>query len=139
MSAEQNKATFLRFVSELNKGNLSIIDEVCSPTFAFYSPRRPDWPRGIEGAGKIITTSAAAIPDLESIVEDIFAEGDKVAVRWTFRGTCQGEALPGYPKPGERFTQGAISIYRFANGKIEEDWGVAELSVGSSCWGDDLT
>jgi hypothetical protein len=56
MSAEQNKATFLRFVSELNKGNLSVIDEVCSPTCAFYSPRRPDWPLGLAGARKIITT-----------------------------------------------------------------------------------
>ena len=135
MTAEDNKATFLRFVSELNKGNLGIINEICSPTFAFYSPSKPDWPHGLEGARKIITTAAAAIPDLQSTIEDIFAEGDKLAVRWTFRGTYQGEALPGYPKPGERFVQGAISIYRFANGRIEEDWGVVEFSPTASCWG----
>ena len=135
MTAEDNKARILRFVSELNKGNLGIIDEVCSPTFAFYSPSKPDWPRGLEGARKIITTAAAAISDLQSTIEDIFAEGDKVAVRWTFRGTYRGEALPGYPKPGERFTQGGISIYRFANGLIEEDWGVGEISPVTSCWG----
>ncbi len=40
--------------------------------------------------------------------------------------------MPGYPKPGERFTQGAISIYRFANGRIEEDWGVEALSPTAS-------
>jgi ketosteroid isomerase-like protein len=135
MTAEQNKATFLRFVNELNKGNLSIIDEVCAPGFAFYSPSKPDWPRGLEGARKIITTALAVIPDLQSTIDDIFAEGDKVAVRCTFRGTYQGPALPGYPKPGERFAQGAIAIYRFANGKIEEDWGVGEFSVTNSCWG----
>jgi hypothetical protein len=66
MTAEDNKATFLRFVSELNRGNLRIIDEVCSPTFAFYSPSKPDWPHGLEGARKIITTAVAAIPDLQS-------------------------------------------------------------------------
>jgi predicted ester cyclase len=80
MTAEDNKATFLRFVSELNRGNLRIIDEVCSPTFAFYSPSKPDWPHGLEGARKIITTAVAAIPDLQSTIEDIFAEGDKVAL-----------------------------------------------------------
>jgi predicted ester cyclase len=105
-----------------------------APTFAFYSPSKPGWPRGLEGARKIITTAADSIADLQSTIEDIFAEGDKVAVRWTFRGTYQGPALPGYPKPGEPFTQGGISIYRFAGGKIEEDWGVGELSSTTSCW-----
>lgn len=47
-----------------------------------------------------------------------------MAVRWTFRGTHTGESpLRGAPT-GEPFTIVAIAIYRFANGKIEEDWGV---------------
>ena len=40
MSAEENKTIFLRFIRELNQGNLAVIDEVCSPNFVFYSPRR---------------------------------------------------------------------------------------------------
>jgi hypothetical protein len=44
MSAEENKAIFLRFVNELGKGNLDIVDELCSPDFAFHSPNYPDWP-----------------------------------------------------------------------------------------------
>jgi len=135
MSAEENKAIFLRFVEELKRGNLGIIDEVCSPNFAFYSPNSPDWPRGLEGARQLIMRARSVIPDLQSSVEDIFAEGDKVAVRWTFRGTYQGEARPSYPKPGERFTQGAISIYRFVEGKIEEDWGVEAFCPTSLPWG----
>ncbi len=134
MSPEENKAVFLRFVDELKKGNLGIIDEVCSPNFAFYSPRFPDWPRGLEGARQLITRALDAVPDMQSSVEDIFAAGDKVAVRWTFRGTYRGEARPGYPKPGERFTQGAISIYRFADAKIEEDWGVEAFSITGLPW-----
>jgi predicted nucleotidyltransferase len=69
---------------------------------------------------------------------DRFAEMNRLAdlttaVRWAF-GTYQGPALPGYPKPGERFIQEAISIYRFTNGKIEEDWGDGEFSPPDSCW-----
>jgi predicted ester cyclase len=59
---------------------LGLSTKVCSPTFAFYSPSKPDWPHGLEGARKIITTAVAAIPDLQSTIEDIFAEGDKVAL-----------------------------------------------------------
>jgi predicted ester cyclase len=131
--ATTNKAIFLRFLEELKKGNQRIIDEVCSPNFMFYSPHYPHWPRGLEGAHKLVTPSPA-IADLRATVEDIFAEGDKVAVRWTFRGTYQGEARPGFPKPGERYTNTAISIYRFANGKIEEDWGVEALWPSGEAW-----
>jgi hypothetical protein len=38
MASEQNKAIFLRFIDELRKGNLAIIDEMCSPDFVFHSP-----------------------------------------------------------------------------------------------------
>ena len=103
---------------------------------AFYSPSKPDWPHGLEGAHKIIATAVDAIPDLASTVEDIFAEGDKVTVRWTFRGTVSRASFARLSETGERFMQGAISIYRFANGKIEEDWSVGEFSASSSSWGD---
>ena len=53
MSAEENKATLLRAIDELNKGNLDFIDQVFSPNFVFYSPTAPDvrthllnWPPG---------------------------------------------------------------------------------------------
>jgi predicted ester cyclase len=134
MSAEENKATLLRFLDELKKDNLDIIDEVFSPNFAFYTPFYPNWPRGLDGARKMITQLRTVIPDLQATVEDIFGEGDKVAVRWTFRGTYQGEAKPGFPNPGERITSVAISIYRFANGKIEDDWGVEALWQRGEVW-----
>ena len=135
MSAEENKASLLRAVDELNKGNLGFIDEVFSPNFTLYTPTSPDWPRGLEGARKMLTQLRARIPDVHATVEDIFAEGDKVAIRWTFRGTYQGDAKPGFPKPGERFILGAISIYRFANGKIEDDWGVEAFWPTGTPWG----
>jgi predicted ester cyclase len=72
---------------------------------------------------------------MHSTVEDLFAAGDKVAVRWTFRGTYRGEARPGFPQPGERCTWGSISIYRFADGKIAEDWGVDARASAEEAWG----
>ena len=44
MTADQNETIFLQFIDELRRGNLAIIDEVCSLNFAFHSPNWPNWP-----------------------------------------------------------------------------------------------
>src|SRR6266567_9625713 len=63
-----------------------LLDEVFSPNFAFHSHINPNGPlRGLEGARKMVTSSVFS--DLQVTIEDIFAAGDKAAVRWTFRGT----------------------------------------------------
>jgi steroid delta-isomerase-like uncharacterized protein len=122
MSAEENTAALVRFVEEFNKGNRAIAEEVFSSTCTFHSPYHPQWPRGLEGARQLLSSAVQDIPDLHATIEDLCAQGDKLAVRWTFRGTYQGEPKPGLPAPGERITTVSISMYRFANGKIEEDW-----------------
>jgi len=65
---------------------------------------------------------SSTLSDVSATIEDIFGEGDRVAVRWTFRGVYRGEAKPGFPNPGEPCTIVAISTYRFVDGKIEDDW-----------------
>src|SRR5579872_2530387 len=135
MSAEENKATFMRFAGELGRGNLAIVDEVCSPNFAFHSPNWPDWPRGLEGARALAKLSSTLFSDIDGKMEDIFAEGDKVVVRWTAGGTYIGEARPGTPNPGDRFSLGGMSMYRFVDGKIAEDWGVEVFGPVGKPWG----
>jgi len=127
MAAEQNKAIFLRFVDELRKGNLSIIDEVCSPDFAFHSPNWPKWQRGIEGARKLATFGSQLYRDARATIDDIIAENDKLAIRWTITGTWIGEQRRGSPRIGEKVIVGAMSWYRFVDGKIIEDWGTEVL------------
>jgi len=131
MSAQENKVIFIRFEEELGRGNLAIVDEVCSPNFRFYSPNSPNFPGGLAGARLLVSRGASS--SVVGKIEDLFAEGDKVAVRWTYNGIYRGDPRPGYPAPGERITFGSM-IYRFANGKIEEDWGVDALSVSPDPW-----
>ena len=135
MTPEQNKAIFIRFVKELGKGNLDIIDEVCSPDFAFHSPNFPNWPRGLEGARTLSVAGHSMVADAESKIDDIFAADDKVVMRMTMRGTYIGEPVPGFPKKGERFAMGAIAIYRFVDGKIVDDWGIQLTCPTDSPWG----
>ena len=53
--------------------------------------------------------------------EDEIAEGDKVASRYTFRGTHQGE-LMGISPTGKQVTVTGMIINRIVNGKSEEGW-----------------
>lgn len=123
MTAEENKAVFLRFVDELSRGNVEIVDEVCSPDFVFHSPNWPNWPRGIEGARKLAIYGRQLYGDARATIDDIIAENDKVAIRWTITGSWIGGQVPGSPPYGEKVVVGSMSWYRFVDGKIVEDWG----------------
>ncbi|MGA8641764.1 ester cyclase [Candidatus Binatus sp.] len=135
MTPEENKAIFVRFMKELGKGNLAIVDEVCSPDFAFHSPNFPNWPRGLEGARMLAGAGGRLFADSESRLDDIFAVDDKLVIRMTIRGTYIGEPIPGFPKKGEQFSMGGVAIYRFVDGKIVDDWGIQVSCPTDTPWG----
>jgi steroid delta-isomerase-like uncharacterized protein len=76
---------------------------------------------GYEAYREEISAYRAAFPDLRYTVEDQLAEGDLVASRWTVRGTHRGE-LMGIAPTGKEIGLTGITIQRFANGKIAEEW-----------------
>jgi steroid delta-isomerase-like uncharacterized protein len=122
MSAEQNKAICRRADEELfNRGNLDVADELFAVDYVYHDPTGgEDW-RGPEGVKRYVSMFRTAFPDLHLTIEDQIAEGDKVAYRWTARGTHQGE-LMGIAPTGNRVTVTGIAIARLADGKIEEMW-----------------
>jgi steroid delta-isomerase-like uncharacterized protein len=61
-----------------------------------------------------------AFPDLTCTIEELIAEGDKVAYRWTMRGTHQGE-IEGIAPTGRAVEVSGITIVRLEDGKIVED------------------
>jgi predicted ester cyclase len=68
-----------------------------------------------------IALNEAAFPSYQLIAEDMIAEGDKVVVRSTFRGTHKGD-LMGIAPTGKQVTMSLILIYRIADDKIVEHW-----------------
>jgi steroid delta-isomerase-like uncharacterized protein len=122
VSAEENKAMVRRFVEEAwNKGNLSVIDEMFSPDWVEHDPDRPEDLRGLGDAKRRVEEVRNAFPDLQVTLEDLIAEGEKVASRSTVRGTHQGQLL-GIPPTGKPMDITAIRIYRFSGGKFVEIW-----------------
>lgn len=55
-------------------------------------------------------------------VQQMLAEGDKVAVLWTFRGTHTGSGYEGLPPTGTRVEVRGITIWRLVDGRIAEEW-----------------
>lgn len=80
--------------------------------------------RGIEAFEEHLEALTVAFPDLRFDIEDTIAEDDRVAVRFTLRGTHEGR-LMGVDATGREITMSVITIYRFEDGKIAERWGEA--------------
>jgi predicted ester cyclase len=99
--SEENKALIQRFVEEtFDEGNLDVADEVYASGFVSHESAGPV-ERGPEYFKQFVGMYRNAFPEGRTTVEDVIAEGDKVAYRWNFRGTHQGE-LMGIPRPGKR-------------------------------------
>ncbi len=120
MSTEQNKALVRRLFDEFYPGNVDVADEIFAGQVE------------LNDSGKIMTVTPedlkqrhraqlAAMPDCTITLEDMVCEGDKVAYRWTLRGTQTGP-LRGIPPTGKHAVMSGMTIMRIANGKIVAGW-----------------
>jgi steroid delta-isomerase-like uncharacterized protein len=123
MSAEANAAAAKRVVEDaFNQGRLEVFDEVCSPDIVTHDPAEPEDVRGIDAHKERVRAYRTAMSDLEVVIDDTVASGDRVATRWAARGTNDGEMM-GMSPTGKHIEITGLSIDRFdADGKIVETW-----------------
>jgi len=114
MSLEENKAIVRRFIEELNKRNLAILDELIASDYVDHDRkvrgRETDFNHGKQAIAKILQD----YPDLHTTIEDIIAEGDKV---WYL------EKDTGTDSSGKKMDATSLIILRIVNGKFVESWG----------------
>lgn len=91
----------------------------------------PDYRRHLTPTGPHLTREEqrarasrlrVAFPGADVALEDILAEGDRVAYRSTIRGTHRSSFL-GVAATGRRVTVALFAIVRVENGKLAEEWG----------------
>jgi ketosteroid isomerase-like protein len=127
MSVEQHKDALRRWVDALRPGNLSTIEQLADEIFTedcvAHGPTLPDLPPGPAGVKQFIRGAFEGWPDFTATLEDMVAEGDRVAVRMSARGT---DATTGKP-----MTLTALWISRFVDGKIAEEWVVDAVAEGA--------
>ena len=121
MTPDANKLLVRRLFEEVfPAGDPALVRDLMAPGFVDHDPI-PGQPAGVEGVEYVVSTLHTAQPDLQFTVDDLVAEEDRVAIRWTLRDTSTGPML-GRPPSGQPVQQSAIVIFRIADGKIAERW-----------------
>lgn len=121
MPLEENKQLIRRYQEIYNSNNLDDLLEVVSEDL--LTPKiMAGVPSGIEGAKAAHQIMLAGFPDYLTVIEDLFAEGDKVAARITMSGTNTGSFM-GIPATGKFISFTGMYIARIESGKIVEHWG----------------
>jgi steroid delta-isomerase-like uncharacterized protein len=114
--ADAHKALVQQFVDEFwNRGDLTAADELMTSEAVIHEPVT-----GTPADLKTVATMIrSAFPDWHSSVEEMLVDGDRVAERWTGRGTHRGE-FQGIPPTGNRVAVPGVVFYRITDGKIAE-------------------
>lgn len=123
MSVEANRMLIRRYMEEgFSTGNMAIFDETFASDYLDHHGFADQQP-GLAEVKREYELFRAAFPDLATTIEDMIAEDDKVVVRSVMQATHQGTFL-GLAPTGRPIEVEAISIFRIANGKIVERWGL---------------
>jgi steroid delta-isomerase-like uncharacterized protein len=126
MSVEENKAIARRYIEEVwNQGNLAVLDELLTPDFVIHYPLAPV-PPGPEGAKTHTAPLLKGFPDARHTIEDLVAEGDRVAIRTHWTGTHQNE-YRGIAPTDRRVTVSQMTVFRVADGKLAERWAIPDV------------
>jgi len=126
MTTETNKAVMGRFVEFINTASEKLSEELISPDAVFHVPGRSEPMRGPAGYLAIIGMMRGGFPDIQWTLEEVIAEGDMVAARFTMRGTHRG-AFFGVPPTGKTIAVQAMNFYRLSGGQFVEERGQPDL------------
>jgi len=119
--SERNKTTARRIFEErLTQGSIAADAELFTTDFQVHVGAVT---AGLKQDQVSIQGWKAAIPDLEATVHDIVAEGDRVAVRWSAKGTNTGTGN-GLPATGKPLEVGGFALFRMVDGRVAESWGM---------------
>jgi steroid delta-isomerase-like uncharacterized protein len=117
--SEQHKAEVRRWFEEVwNNRRGDAIAEMLAPEARIHGPEALFDPASFRSLHE---KYLSVFPDIRFEMEDMVAEGDKVAFRWTVSGTHTGDGL-GVPPTGKEVRFAGMGIVRFENGRIVEGW-----------------
>src|SRR5580704_5514416 len=109
MTMESNKLLMNRFTDFINTASEDLATKLISPNAIFYVPDRSEPLKGPGGYLTIIAMMRAGFPDIQWTLEELIAEGDKVAARFAMRGTHRGNFM-GVPPTEKPITVQALNI-----------------------------
>ncbi len=124
--SEESKVLAKRIIQEIwNEGKMDLADEIIGQDYA-DSVVGDGSPVGPEGFKQAVNGIRSDFPDFDITIDDMISEEDKVAVRWTFRGTHKGE-LMGIAPTNKQVEFDGVYMYRFTDGKLVERSGKRDM------------
>lgn len=115
-----------RFVEFINTANPQMAQELVAENAVFHVPGQPAPLIGPDGYMAILGMMRSGFSDVQWSIEDMVAEGDMVAARFTMRGTHNG-AFMGVPATGRPVQVSAMNFYKVSGGKIVEEYGQPDM------------
>lgn len=103
----------------INKHDAGARPDLVDPAFTAYFGGMP--PLALGEWKQMAAGFFGGFPDLSLQIEDEVASGDRVAVRWTWTGTNDGDFM-GVPKTGKTVRSAGMGIYQVVDGKIVAEW-----------------
>lgn len=116
-STDPRKAVVRRFYGAFNDGREDALDDLLAPDYLDFGGAPPR--EGVEAARANLRDLLAGFDDVRFDIEDLLAEGDLVAVRWTGRMVHAREFL-GYPATGRAVAFSGVTLYRLRGDRIVE-------------------
>jgi steroid delta-isomerase-like uncharacterized protein len=126
MVTEANKDVMSRFLEFINTGSEKLAQELISTAAVFHVPGRAEPVKGPQGYLEVIAMMRAGFPDIQWALEETISEGDKIAARFTMRGTHHGNFFR-IPATGKKIQVQAMNFYRLSDGKLIEERGQPDL------------
>ena len=116
---EKNKTVARTFMEEvLSQGKLEKYPDFHTADFVGHSAER-DF--NLEEDLATAREERTALPDMQMAVKHMVAEGDMVVVHWTVWGTNTQPGM-GLPATGKPIKLSGMTLFRFKEGKISEEW-----------------
>ena len=123
MSIKENKALIRRAYELMNRRELDAYFELLSPDYIEHHTTMGD--SSLEQIIQGVPTFFTAFPDIHATIEDMLAEGDRVAIRVIWRGTHKGDFM-GIAPTGNKIEMTNTAIFRIADGKWAETWATTD-------------
>ncbi len=114
---EANKETVRSlFEDRVNSGKLDTLADLVSREYI-----GPAGEKGPAGIANVLSSLRQAFPDIRYAVEELIAEGDRVAVRWHWKGTHRGP-FQGFPASHRQISNAGCATFQLLDGKIVRQW-----------------
>lgn len=116
MKKEERLKAVARLVEEMYNRDLSVADDIFHPGCIHHVNGTTDELKGPEAIRKSIREMRQTFSRFHTTIDELLAEGDLVAFRWTWVGTMKG--------PGTESTLHGNTVFRFTDGKVIEEWAI---------------